>query len=166
MDQHNASADLSSEAVPPAPGRSRTASGPLLLVFVAVLVLAAGQLWQSGPLSSPPLPPAFIEAPLATAVQDAAGRERMVLVVASASWCGPCARYARTGLADPRVTAWIEQHAVAVKVDVDAQPGDAAALGVTSLPTTILLRDGQHVARRAGLIDADTLLAWLAEHTD
>ena len=66
-----------------------------------------------------------------------------------APWCGPCRKQ---GPILERFAAGIPGGAVRVcKVNVDAAPALAARFGVTSIPTTLLLREGREIARRVGL---------------
>ncbi len=70
-----------------------------------------------------------------------------ILVDFTASWCMPC----------KQIGAMLEQmahellgRAEIVAVDVDASPRTAAAYGIRSLPTLIVLRGGSEVARHVG----------------
>jgi len=47
------------------------------------------------------------------------------------------------------------------KVDVDEQPVLASRFEIRSIPTLVVLRDGQPIAAQAGLIAADALVAAL-----
>ena len=44
------------------------------------------------------------------------------------------------------------------KVDVDAEPALAGRYGVRSIPTLIVIRDGQPIAAQAGVVGADQLV--------
>ena len=44
------------------------------------------------------------------------------------------------------------------KVDVDAEPALAGRFGIRSIPTLIVLRDGEPIAAQAGLVGADQLV--------
>ena len=48
-----------------------------------------------------------------------------------------------------------------VKVDVDQAPGVAARFDAQSIPTLLILREGQVVARQVGALPAEALLAWV-----
>jgi thioredoxin 2 len=50
-----------------------------------------------------------------------------------------------------------------VKVNVDEAPGISARFGVQGIPTLLLLRDGQPIARQVGALPADRLLSWTRE---
>jgi thioredoxin len=74
-----------------------------------------------------------------------------------AGWCGPCR--AMTPQFE-RAAAPRPQYRFA-KVDVDGQPALAAAYGVRSIPTLMVLSDGEPIAAQAGVISAEGLVAAL-----
>jgi thioredoxin len=71
-----------------------------------------------------------------------------------ASWCWPCRAMApqleRAATLRPRYRF--------TKVDVDAEPALAKQFGVASIPTLLVLRDGQPVAAETGVIAAEHLV--------
>ena len=71
-----------------------------------------------------------------------------------AGWCGPCRAMAPQF---ERAAALRPQYRFA-KVDVDAEPALAARHGIRSIPTLVMLRDGEPVATQAGVISADQLV--------
>jgi thioredoxin 1 len=74
-----------------------------------------------------------------------------------AGWCGPCRAMAPQF---ERAAQLRPQYRFA-KVDVDAEPALAARFGVRSIPTLVVLSDGEAVAAQAGLIPADPLVSAL-----
>jgi thioredoxin 2 len=50
-----------------------------------------------------------------------------------------------------------------VKVDIDASPGLARRFETMAVPTLLVLRDGDVVARQAGAAPVPALRAWLDE---
>jgi len=70
-----------------------------------------------------------------------------VLLDMWAAWCGPCR------MVSPIVDELAGEYAGRIKVgkiDVDAEPSIAAAFGVQSIPTIVLIKDGQVVAQAIG----------------
>ena len=51
---------------------------------------------------------------------------------------------------------------VVLKVDTERFPAVAVRYGVQSIPNFVVLKDGQVVFQRAGLVDAAQLGSWLA----
>ncbi len=74
-----------------------------------------------------------------------------------APWCGPCRAMAPQFAA--AATA-VEPKARFLKLNSDAEPAAASALGVSSIPALFLIADGQIVARHAGLMSAQQIAAW------
>jgi len=47
------------------------------------------------------------------------------------------------------------------KVDVEANPAEAAKYGVMGIPTFVILKDGKELARKVGAMPKDILTSWL-----
>lgn len=75
-----------------------------------------------------------------------------------ADWCGPCKVMAPEF---ERLAEDVEPGFRLLKLDTEAEPEISARYGIRSIPTTIVFRQGQEVARRAGAMDRKTLKAWL-----
>jgi thioredoxin 2 len=74
-----------------------------------------------------------------------------------AGWCAPCRAMAPQF---EKAAALRPQYRFA-KVDVDAEPVVAATFSIRSIPTLIVLRDGEPIAAQAGVVGADDLVAAL-----
>ena len=78
-----------------------------------------------------------------------------------ADWCGPCKAMAPEF---ERAARALEPRARFAKLDTDRQHGIAQRYGIRSIPTTILFRDGQEVARVSGAMDSQRLVSWVQQH--
>ena len=79
---------------------------------------------------------------------DDAVKSGVVLVDFWAPWCGPCKQ--QTPILE-KVAAAVGDKAVISKVNVDESPELAAKYGVRSIPTLILLKDGENKQQFVGL---------------
>lgn len=70
-----------------------------------------------------------------------------VLVDFWAGWCGPCKMI---GLVIEEIAAEYKDRIKVVKVDVDRERRVAGELGVRSIPTLVMFKDGQEVKRIVG----------------
>jgi thioredoxin 1 len=71
-----------------------------------------------------------------------------------AGWCGPC----RAMAPQFEKAAGLRPNYRFAKVDVDAEPALASRFGVRSIPTLMVLRDGEPIAAQAGAIAAELLV--------
>ena len=86
--------------------------------------------------------------------EAAVGQPGIAVIDFWAAWCGPCRAMAPRF---ERAAAMRPQYRFA-KVDVDAEPALAAAHGIRSIPTLIVVRDGTPIAGQTGVIGADQLV--------
>ncbi|HEX8351380.1 MAG TPA: thioredoxin [Pyrinomonadaceae bacterium] len=90
-----------------------------------------------------------------------ASNARPVLLDCWAAWCGPCRMIAPA--LDELAAESAGLYRVA-KLDVDANPQTAAALGVQSIPTLFIYKNGQPVERIVGAQPKHVLAARLSAH--
>lgn len=84
----------------------------------------------------------------------------LTLVDFWAPWCGPCR------MTGPQVEAAAEEldgKASFFKVNVDDNPGLARQFGVMSIPTLIVLQDGEEAARMVGARNREDIKAAVEE---
>jgi len=88
-----------------------------------------------------------------------AGKTRGVAVLVDvwAPWCGPCRSMAPQFAA---AAQQLEPNVRLLKLNSEAEPQAAGALGVSGIPALLLYRDGAVIARSAGLMSAAQIVAW------
>lgn len=84
----------------------------------------------------------------------------LVLLDVWAPWCGPCTVMAPQFSAAAGALAG---HARLVKLNADHSQM-VHRLGVSGIPALILFREGSIIDRKAGLIKADAVIAWVRSH--
>ncbi|WP_213318773.1 thioredoxin [Chlamydiifrater volucris] len=91
---------------------------------------------------------------------DAFVASKLVLIDFFAEWCGPCRM----------LTPIIEELASEIsglsvgKINIDENSKVAGALGISSIPTLILFKDGKEVERVVGLKDKAYLIKMIEKH--
>ena len=88
-------------------------------------------------------------------------RGELVLVDLWAPWCAPCRAMA------PVLDDVAEDFADALairKINIEAEAGLRERLSVASVPTLVLFRDGEEIARATGAQSRTRLTAWIEEH--
>jgi thioredoxin 2 len=81
-----------------------------------------------------------------------------VLVDLWAPWCGPCRMVSP---AVERMAAKYPGRLKVTKVNVDDSPAVASRFQAMSIPTLLLMRDGQVVDRQVGAVPEPQLEAWV-----
>ncbi len=106
-------------------------------------------------------PAVFADLGFEAALERSVQQGKLLLVDATAAWCGPCRMMDRVTWSAPEVAAALAE-VIAIQVDVDAQRAVAARLAIQAMPTVIAFKDGKEVDRVVGAQKADQLLGWLA----
>ena len=84
-----------------------------------------------------------------------------VLVDYWAEWCGPCKMIAP--VLEEMAAAYAGKIKIA-KMDVDANQEIPAKFGIRGIPTLILFKNGQEVAKKVGAMSKSQLTAFLDSH--
>lgn len=85
-------------------------------------------------------------------------KEGKNLVQFHATWCGPCKMLSPV---IDQIAPELEENGITVlKIDVDQAPDIAQMYQVMSIPTMVLLNDGEEVGKEQGFKPANQLLEW------
>jgi thioredoxin 2 len=76
-----------------------------------------------------------------------------------APWCGPCRAMAP---AFEEAAKRLEPKARLAKVNSDEEPVLSTRFNIRSIPTLLVLRRGQEIARQSGAMDLATLMRWVS----
>ncbi len=85
---------------------------------------------------------------------------KMTLVDFYATWCGPCK------MLHP-VLEEVEKEAKEIEIkqiDVDGAPEVSKEYGVMSIPTLILFKNGEEVARNVGFLGKQEIISWINQN--
>jgi thiol:disulfide interchange protein DsbD len=105
----------------------------------------------------------WMEQDLEGALAKAKAEHKVVLVDIYAEWCAQCKELDEKTWPDADVTAWIQQNAVAIRIDTDAKRKDLAEkLQIRSYPTVLLLdAEGRELRRSLGFQKPEGMRIWL-----
>lgn len=75
-----------------------------------------------------------------------------------AEWCGPCRMIAP---ALEEISNELGDSVRVVKVNIDENPGIAAQLGIRSIPTLMVFKDGKLASQKVGAAPKGDLSRWI-----
>ena len=90
-------------------------------------------------------------------------KEGVSLIDFWAPWCEPCRMQ---GPIVESIAGKVNGNAKVGKLNVDENPGVAAAFGVSGIPTVILIKDGTEVERFVGVQSEEVLTRKLNEYIE
>jgi thiol:disulfide interchange protein DsbD len=107
----------------------------------------------------------WIEHDLESAQNRAKAENKLVLIDTFTSWCAQCKELDEKTWPDPAVSGWIQNNAIAVRIDTEkVRPDLAKPLGIVAYPTIILMdADGKETRRLNGFHGPEKMLGWLKQ---
>lgn len=79
-----------------------------------------------------------------------------------ASWCGPCKGFAPVFA---QAAGQLEPYYRLAKVNTEAEQSLAAQFGIRSIPTLVIVRHNQELARLSGATDLSNFLRWVRSYS-
>ena len=76
-----------------------------------------------------------------------------------AEWCGPCKAI---GPSLEEIATEMHGKVKIVKMNVDENPGVPGSLGIRSIPTLILFKDGKAASQKVGAAPKSDLVKWIS----
>ena len=89
---------------------------------------------------------------------DVLNSKTPVVVDFWAEWCGPCRMI---GPSLEEIASEMKGKVKIAKLNIDENPGVASKLGIRSIPTLMMFKDGKLAAQKTGAAPKSELLRWI-----
>lgn len=89
---------------------------------------------------------------------DVLQADKTVLVDFWAEWCGPCRMI--SPLLD-EIAEELKDEVIIAKINIDDNPDVPAQLGIRSIPTLMVFKNGEAVGTKVGVQTKSTLIDWV-----
>lgn len=132
-----------------------------VVMFLTVIVGGCAAT-QEAPVAADPFADAIRSGSLENATTRADEANRVLIVVGTADWCGPCQRMKADTWADTTVNDWVDQNALLYYLDIDQNRELSQALEIRSIPQIVAFRDGEELSRVTGYRGPEAFLEWLS----
>lgn len=133
--------------------------------YIAIILLIGAGLWYfttpSKAIGADGLPEAFTNQSYEEAVAQNARSNKPLIVIFSATWCGPCRQMKEDVWPNSTIAAWVKSNAKVIYVDVDQNNAAAQANQIRGIPAMVVFKRGQPVNRTSGYYGPGDLLEWL-----
>jgi thioredoxin 1 len=128
---------------------------PLLLTFT---LLSPGDLSPANTGEDAGL---FRDLSLDEAIAVSLEEDKLVMLDAMTSWCGPCRQMELTTWRDEDLVPWLKEQAVCIKLDMDQHADIKKRLGIHGYPTMVVFRDGVAFDQLLGYKNAKQIKTWI-----
>ena len=88
--------------------------------------------------------------------------DELLVVDFWATWCGPCQQFAPTF---KQAASQLEPNARFIKIETEAEQTISAKYSIRSIPTLVMFKNGQEIARVSGALSIKDLTHWIKNHT-
>jgi thioredoxin 1 len=85
----------------------------------------------------------------------------LVVIDFWAEWCGPCKQIAQT---IDEIAEDLKGDVKVMKMNIDESSETPSKLGIRSIPTLMLFKDGKHIDTKVGSSPKNILIDWIKSH--